>query len=244
MGDTLRSRFPNALDARGVDGNFPGLADRKSFFLPVGKLIISVSSSAQRFTVGGDISLTRVPEQGIIRIDDEIIAYQRIEGQELVITSTVHGRGMCGTTPAAHTEMADVMWLITSAHFDVAYDALVKVQQKVGVDNSQDKTSLDWRVAENTRLIDGGENAFLCDTFTLTDGNVANKYVELRQAAKTGSDIMVLIEGGPSIHPGRGFFVEEDDPYRVKWLQASLLTANLAVGDVLTVMYRAKAPAG
>ena len=237
----LRTRFPAAIDAVGANGNLPGLADRLSFFLPIGKLLNSVTASATRLTIA-NIDIGRVPVQGIVRIDDEIIAYTRLEGSDLVLASPAEGRGLAGTIPVPHIEMADVMWLITSQHFEVVYSALQAMQTRIGTQNSADQSSLDWQMREQIRLQAGADNGYLCDTFTLTEGNVINRYVELRQAVKTGTDIMVFVEGGPSIHPDRGVYVEENDNFRVKWSADSVLAANLAVGDTISVTYRAKAP--
>lgn len=241
MGGTPASYFPERLDAAGAEGNLPGVANRLTFFLPIGKLLEPISSSSTRIPIA-NIDMSRIPIQGYVRIEDEIIAYQNLDATALLISNNERGRGFDGTTPAPHAEMSDVMWLIMSGHFAIAYDALLKLEAKVGVDNSLIQTSLDWRVRDAERQLAGAENGFLCDTFTLNAGQVANRYVEIRQAAKTGVDIMVFVEGGPSMHPGTGFFVEEADPYRVKWSPDSTLAMLLEPGDRITVAYRARAP--
>ena len=241
------SRYPEDLDYEGQGGNLPGLPNKLSSFDLIGSITETISPQAVSIPFIG-INPSRVPKQGIVRIDDEILAYQQMDAQPhldagtLLLSSAVH-RGLEGTLAAQHPTGARVLWLITSVHFKTAYEAIAALEKKVGTTGSEDPESLDFRMRRVEYRLDEGDNAFLADEFVLTQTDLDIRYVQTRQPVKIPSDFMVMVRGGPTQHSGRDVSVSANNSRFVSWEANEDLANLLRPGDIITVVYRA-APLG
>ena len=241
------SRYPDDLDYEGQGGNLPGLPDKLSTFDLIGSLTETISPQAITIPFVG-INPARVPKQGIVRIDDEILAYQQLDPQHNMDAGTLHlasavHRGLAGTLAAQHTTGTRVLWLITSVHFKTAYEAIAALEKKVGTTGSDDPESLDFRMRKVEYRLDEGDNAFLADEFVLTQADLDVRFVKTRQPVKIPSDFMVMVRGGPTQHSGRDVFVSANNSRFVSWEANDDLANLLRPGDIITVVYRA-APLG
>lgn len=247
MADNKFSRYPDDLDYEGQGGNLPGLPNKLSTFDLIGSLTETISPQAISIPFVG-INPARIPKQGIVRIDDEIIAYQQLDAQTNLDAGTLHlvsavHRGLEGTLPAQHTTGTRVLWLITSVHFKTAYEAIAALEKKVGTTGSDDPDSLDFRMRRVEYRLDEGDNAFLADEFVLTQEDLDVRFVRTRQPIKIMSDFVMMVRGGPTQHSGRDVFVSANNTRLVSWEANNDLANLLRPGDIVTVAYRA-APLG
>ena len=112
------SRYPDNLDILGADGSLPEVPDKLSSFEPVALLSDNISPQTRDIPFTG-VNPNRIPKQGIVRIDDEIIAYKRIrvnEGSNSgdLQLSTSTERGLAGTS--GHTRWTSISTCLPTPH--------------------------------------------------------------------------------------------------------------------------------
>ena len=81
-------------------------------------------------------SAAAFPASGIIRIDDEFIAYSSKATNTLTVQASPTGRGFESTTAASHTSGATVRLIISAASHNVQSDAIIATQTKIGTGSS------------------------------------------------------------------------------------------------------------
>ena len=118
--------------------DFPGALDSKDSLVWAANnasttLNGNISDSATSIVL---TSAAAFPASGIIRIDDEFIAYSSKATNTLTVQASPTGRGFESTTAASHTSGATVRLIISAASHNVQSDAIIATQTKIGTGSS------------------------------------------------------------------------------------------------------------
>ena len=234
MGDASKSVFPAALDMRGAGGSLLEAPNATPSFIPAARLAVGIGPNDLTIKVVG-IDLFRVPDQGLITINEELIRYtsKNVALNELYVDN-VSLRGYANTVASAYTIGTQVLWMLTNEHLASIHAAIEATQKRIGIAGSTDPDSIEYRLqALAERYGDGDMRQAVVE---VTQDHLDQKFFTLTARAKSPSGVVLFVVNGGTQENGIDYVVSSTNPCVVGWAGLSL-DGLLSVGDKLLVLY-------